>query len=97
MNLAELDRQLAQVPAIQRLPVEGGWYAVLRIPALAPDEKTVLALLDRNVWVHPGYFFGMPNSGWLVVSLLAPATEFSTGVTALVDYFRTDQGSNMTR
>jgi len=97
VNLAELDRQLAQVPAIQRLPVEGGWYAVLRIPALAPDEKTVLALLDRNVWVHPGYFFGMPNSGWLVVSLLAPATEFSTGVTALVDYFRTDQGSNMTR
>jgi alanine-synthesizing transaminase len=96
-NLAELDRQLAAVPTLQRLPVEGGWYAVLRIPALVTDEKTVLALLDCGVWVHPGYFFGMPDSGWLVVSLLAPPTEFSTGVTALVNYFRTDQGSNMTR
>jgi aspartate/methionine/tyrosine aminotransferase len=93
-NLAELDRQCTTVPSLQRLPVEGGWYAVLRIPALEPDEKTVLALLEEGVWVHPGYFFGMPNSGWLVVSLLAPAAEFSTGVTAVVNYFRTHQGSN---
>ena len=36
---------------------------MLRIPAIAPDESTVLALLDRGVWVHPGYFFGMPDFG----------------------------------
>lgn len=95
-NLAELDRRLIGMPAIQRLPVEAGWYAVLRIPALEPDENTVLALLDRGVWVHPGYFFGMPSSGWIVVSLLAPCTEFSAGVTALADYFRTTQPSNIT-
>lgn len=93
-NLAELDRQLIVLREIQRLPVEGGWYAVLRIPALEPDEKTVCALLERGVWVHPGFFFGMPDSGWLVVSLLAPSAEFSTGVTALVNYFQTHQGSN---
>lgn len=94
-NLAELDRRLTALPEIQRLPVEGGWYAVLRIPALEPDERTVLMLLERGVWVHPGYFFGMPESGWLVVSLLAPATEFATGVTSLVNYFRTHQGNNI--
>ena len=94
-NLAEFDRQLAVLPHLSRLPVEGGWYAVLRIPALEPDEKTMLALLEQGVWVHPGYFFGMPESGWLVVSLLAPKAEFSTGVTALVNYFRTHQGSNI--
>ena len=66
-NLAELDRQLLQTPAVTRLELEGGWYAVLRIPALQPDEQTVLDLLDHGVWVHPGYFFGMPQSGWLVV------------------------------
>ena len=33
-NLAELDRQLEAVDAVRRLEVEGGWYAVLRIPAL---------------------------------------------------------------
>ena len=73
---------MARLPEVQRLEVEGGWYAVLRIPALEPDERTVLALLERGVWVHPGYFFGMAESGWLVVSLLAPEAEFSTGVTA---------------
>jgi aspartate/methionine/tyrosine aminotransferase len=85
-NLTELDRQLAQLPEVSRLEVEGGWYAVLRIPALAPDEQTVLALLERGVWVHPGYFFGMTESGWLVVSLLGPEQEFSAGVARLADY-----------
>jgi DNA-binding transcriptional MocR family regulator len=94
-NLAELGRLLSGVPAVHRLEVEGGWYAVLRIPALAPDEQTVLALLERGVWVHPGYFFGMAGSGWLVVSLLGPKREFSTGVTGLVNYLETDQGSNI--
>ncbi len=93
-NLAELDRQLSGLASVRRLEVEGGWYAVLRIPALAPDEQTVLALLERGVWVHPGYFFGMADSGWLVVSLLGPVAEFSTGVTGLVDYLETNQGSN---
>ncbi|HVU45893.1 MAG TPA: pyridoxal phosphate-dependent aminotransferase [Terracidiphilus sp.] len=96
-NLAELDRQLAGAPAAQRLRVEGGWYAVLRIPALQPDEQTVRELLDRGVWVHPGYFFGMPESGWLVLSLITSVHEFATGVTALVDYLQTHQGSNITR
>jgi hypothetical protein len=61
---------------------------MLRIPALAPDEQTVLALLERGVWVHPGYFFGMKDSGRLVVSLLGPEAEFSAGVSRLVDYLR---------
>jgi alanine-synthesizing transaminase len=95
-NLAELDAQLAQVAAIRRLESEGGWYGVLRIPALQPDEQTVLALLDYGVWVQPGHFFGMAESGWLVVSLLAPAHEFRTGVTGLVNYFQTHQGGNST-
>ena len=88
-NLAELDRKLALSPLVQRLEVEGGWYAVLRIPAIEPDEQTVLKLLERGVWVHPGYFFGMAPSGWLVVSLLAPKEEFSLGIAKLVVFFAT--------
>ena len=53
-----------------------------------------VALLERGVWVQPGYFFGMAESGWLVVSLLGREAEFSTGVTGLVDYLRTHQGGN---
>jgi aspartate/methionine/tyrosine aminotransferase len=86
-NLAELDRQLAAVPEVSRLKVEGGWYAILRIPALQPDEQTVLELLERGVWVQPGYFFGMKDSGWLVVSLLTAVAEFRAGAARLVEYF----------
>ena len=107
-NLAKLDRALGttesdprlkavqQLAAVQRLKVEGGWYAVLRIPAIEPDERTVLALLERGVWVHPGYFFGMAESGWLVVSLLAPEAEFSNGVAIMIDYLGTNHGRNVT-
>jgi aspartate/methionine/tyrosine aminotransferase len=93
-NLAELDRQLATLPILERLAVEGGWYAVLRVPALGPDEQTVLALLERGVWVHPGYFFGLPESGWLVVSLLGEQAEFSIGMVTVTNYFRTNQHGN---
>lgn len=95
-NLAELDAQLARLPAVERLAVEAGWYAVLRIPAIAPDDNTVLHLLERGVWLHPGHFFGMPESGWLVTSLLAPQVEFSTGVTTLTGYLRLTQSGNIT-
>ena len=95
-NLAELDRQLTGLPVVSRLHTEGGWYAVLRIPALRTDEETVFVLLDAGVWVHPGYFFGLPPAGWLVVSLLGPEREFSTGVTALLGSLGMNQGGNLT-
>jgi alanine-synthesizing transaminase len=93
-NLAELDRQLANLDIVRRLEVEGGWYAVLRVPALQADEITASQLLQRGVWVHPGYFFGMEESGWLVLSLLTTVEEFRTGVQAIVYYFRTHQPDN---
>ena len=93
-NLAELNRLLPAVPAVDRLRFEGGWYAVLRIPAVETDERTVVNLLERGVWVHPGYFFSLPDSGWLVVSLLAPGLEFSHGAGIMIDYFRKHQRSN---
>ena len=98
-NLAELDRAIARQPhdgdcvLVNRLQVEGGWYAILRIPALQPDEITARELLDFGVWVHPGYFFGMSQSGWLVVSLLTPLHEFSTGLAVLLAYLRQNHKS----
>jgi aspartate/methionine/tyrosine aminotransferase len=94
-NLSELDRQLAAQSTIRRLNVEGGWYAVLRIPAVQPDEQTVRRLLDCGVWIHPGYFFGTDAAGWLVASLLAPVPEITAGVTKLLVYLGTHQGGNM--
>lgn len=84
-NLSQLDRQLGGQKTAQRLKVEGGWYAMLRIAALRPDELTVRELLDQGVWIHPGHFFGMPESGWLVLSLLEREAEFAKGVAGILE------------
>jgi aspartate/methionine/tyrosine aminotransferase len=38
-NLAELDRQLRGASRVTRLEVEGGWYAVLRLPTASEPEE----------------------------------------------------------
>ena len=100
-NLEQLDRALAGQndltdgagAFVNRLGIQGGWYAVLRIPATQPDEATVIELLKLGVWTHPGYFFGMGESGWLVVSLLTRPEEFSFGISILLEYLSRNQGS----
>jgi aspartate/methionine/tyrosine aminotransferase len=80
-NLAELDRQLVGQKTCERLEVEGGWYAVLRVPVTKSDEDLAIELLQRDsVLVHPGHFYDFPGDGYLVLSLIAPAAEFGEGV-----------------
>src|SRR5580658_3828703 len=85
-NLAELDRQLTAQKACRRLTVEGGWYAVLRIPVTQTDEELAVDLLRRkSVLVHPGHFYDFPNDGYLVLSLITPRAEFTDGVRKLLE------------
>jgi alanine-synthesizing transaminase len=80
MNLVELDRQLAQQKASQRLQVEGGWYAVLRVPVTRSDEDLAIDLLRQaSVLVHPGHFYDFPRDGYLIISLLTQPREFGEG------------------
>ncbi len=84
-NLAEMDRQLAGHKTCSRLKVEGGWYAVLRVPATRPDEDLAVDLLTTHgVYVHPGHFYDFPADGYLVISLLTPEREFAEGVRNLL-------------
>jgi aspartate/methionine/tyrosine aminotransferase len=86
-NLQALDEVLAGQSLASRLIVEAGWYAVLRIPALVADADTALELLKKQgVAVHSGDFFGFGESGWLVVSLLAPEAEFRRGAAAITSF-----------
>ena len=88
-NLETLDSLLHRQTMVTRLEVEGGWYAVLRVPALLGDEETALKLLtEKGVAVHPGYFFGFPSMGWLIVSLLPAKEQFVEGIAAILDHFR---------
>jgi aspartate/methionine/tyrosine aminotransferase len=87
-NLAELNRQLATRKACSRLEIEGGWYAVLRVPATRTDEEVALDLLEKkDVYVHPGHFYDVPTDGNLIVSLVAPGQEFAEGIKRLVSIF----------
>jgi aspartate/methionine/tyrosine aminotransferase len=80
-NLAELDVQLSRQTHLRRLEVEGGWYAVLRVPATRSDEELALELLEKyDVYVHPGHFYDFPGEGYLVVSLITPEHEFAEGL-----------------
>ena len=84
-NLADLDRQLAGQQSCSRLEVEGGWYAVLRVPATGSDENLgVDLLLRRDVYVHPGHFYDFASNGHLVVSLIATHLEFQDGLRRLL-------------
>jgi len=85
-NLAELDRQLAGQKACQRLSMEGGWYAVLRVPVTRSDEELAIELVrEESVLVHPGHFYDFPSDGYLVLSVIAREEEFSKGVQKALD------------
>lgn len=80
---ANLERARAiatRFPSCQVHRVEGGWSAVVRVPATRAEEALVLDLLERErVFVHPGYFFDFPHEAFLVVSLLVQENVFADG------------------
>jgi alanine-synthesizing transaminase len=84
-NLAELDRQLAPKKSCSRLEIEGGWYAVLRVPATRSDDDLAVELLkEKNIYVHPGHFYDFPKDGFLIVSLIMQERDFSEGIRLLL-------------
>jgi len=87
-NLAALDGALHESKLLTRFEREGGWYAVLRVPATGPDEALAVDLLERcSVLVHPGHFFNFARDGFLVLSLITPEEQFREGVRRLREFF----------
>lgn len=93
-NLACLDACLAAPAAqglLQRLEVEGGWTAVVRLPRLHSDAEWAELLLERSgVLVHPGHFYDFAGEGHLVVSLIVPEEAFAEGIHPLVQLVATE-------
>jgi aspartate/methionine/tyrosine aminotransferase len=83
-NLGVLRRAAAGSPATV-LDVEGGWYAIVRVPETRSDEEWAVRLVEKDtVLVHPGYFFDMTRGAHLVVSLLTPEDAFDAGIQRLL-------------
>jgi alanine-synthesizing transaminase len=68
------------------LAADGGWSAVLRVPAIASEEALALDLITREgVVVHPGFFFDFPREAFLVISLLPEPDVFARGVRLILE------------
>jgi aspartate/methionine/tyrosine aminotransferase len=85
-NYRALLQAAARCPSVDVLPAEGGWYAVIQVPAMQSEESLVLHLLEHDrVLVHPGYFFDFAREAYLVLSLLPPPEVFDRAVSRVLD------------
>ena len=80
-NLHVLDERLKGSSA-QRLPIQGGWTTVLRVPRTVGGKPFVFAALENGVLVQPGEFYGLPE-GRAVLSLLTPPDVWKAGLQRL--------------
>jgi aspartate/methionine/tyrosine aminotransferase len=86
-NLNNARRVAERYASCKVLPVEGGWCAVVRVPATRPEEALILDLLaSERVLVHPGYFFDFPREAFIVVSLLPPPAMFTDAFTRTLQF-----------
>jgi aspartate/methionine/tyrosine aminotransferase len=85
-NFGFLKASLDLHPLFQLLQAEGGWYAVLKGPLSMNDEAFAVQLLqNKNVLVHPGFFFDFPGENFLVLSLIVNEKAFQEGIRRLCE------------
>lgn len=90
-NHRHLELALGPASPITLLKSDGGWSAIVRVPALHADDATpadeagALRLLERDrVLVQPGYFFDLRDGSFLVLSLLPRPDTFTEGARRLI-------------
>lgn len=70
------------------LRCEGGWNAMIRVPATRTDEEWSVSLLNEmKVLVHPGFLFDVGTGTYLVLSLLPFPETFRSGVLRISNFF----------
>jgi aspartate/methionine/tyrosine aminotransferase len=84
-NHRALSKAVEACPACSLLHAEGGWYAVVQVPATRAEEALVLDLLQNaEVLVHPGYFFDFQREAFIVVSLLPEPQLFVPAIARML-------------
>lgn len=78
-NRAELEARLGGSRARVH-ESEGGWMACVDLPDERDDEEWALALLDRGVVVHPGYFYDFESGPTIVASLITEPDTWDAGL-----------------
>jgi aspartate/methionine/tyrosine aminotransferase len=91
-NRAALQARVPPSSGCSILPCEGGWSAILRVPASCTDGEWAVSLArDAGVLVHPGYFFDMRGGAFLIVSLLPPPATFAAAMQRVISHLDRDQ------
>ena len=92
---ARIARNFAVLGAVLRgsaatpLFLEGGWYAVVRLPALKSEAEWVLGLLEEDgVLTQPGWFYDFLDGAQLVLSLITEEDSFALGVARIAERVR---------
>ncbi len=86
--------RLAIGGGIDVLRVEAGWSAILRLPQMVGvGDWAGMLLRETGVVVHPGSFYGIAESGRVVVSLLGPIEDFAAGVERIKGVIQRNHGS----
>ena len=84
--------KLAMGCGVEVLQVEAGWSAILRLPQRAGGGEVAEELLrEVGVVVHPGSFYGIAETGRVVVSLIGRAEEFSAGMERISGWGKRNQ------
>lgn len=82
-NLSALQATLATASA-HVLHIEGGWSAIIQLPAVRSEEDWVERLLsEHGIVVQPGYFFDLESGAHVVVSLITPPETCAEGLQKL--------------
>lgn len=78
-NLAALQGLVGEDPAspVTVMAPQGGWNVLVRFPSHIDEDELVEKLLnDYGIYCQPGYFFDLPFSGTISLSLLLDPDSF---------------------
>jgi alanine-synthesizing transaminase len=82
-NLGVLTAMLENTSA-HVLHCEGGWSAIIQLPAVSSEETWVARLLsEHDIVVQPGYFFDLESGAHVVVSLITRPEAFAEAIQKL--------------
>jgi alanine-synthesizing transaminase len=84
-RISENERWLASWASAHKdfslFPREGGWYVLCRLPAGEDDERFVYRMLaEKNVTMHPGFFYNIENIPVIVLSLIIETKDLEEGL-----------------
>jgi alanine-synthesizing transaminase len=86
-NIKQASSVFSKASPVSLFNCEGGWNAVLRLPATRSDEQWAGDLLvGSKILTYPGHLFEFELKSCIVVSLLPEPDVFAAGIQGIADY-----------